>query len=168
MMLFKSSARDNGFSLVETVIYIALLAISLTALVYVFTSSLQTYAILSAQATMNQNTQVIERIFLRTLEQSTTVTVPVSGSGSTLSLTMPDAPQNPTIFSISDQTLMIKQGTGVETPISTDFLRVTGFTVTRLSATPPALIISLTYEIEPLPGVIIPSSSTFTYAFRYE
>ena len=72
MMLFKSSARDNGFSLVETVIYIALLAISLTALVYVFTSSLQTYAILSAQATMNQNTQVIERIFLRTLEQSTT------------------------------------------------------------------------------------------------
>ena len=164
----KSSGRNDGFSLIETVIYIALLAISLTALVYVFTSSLRTYAILSTQATLHQNRQVIERIFLRTLQQSTTVTTPASGSSSTLTLAMPTASQNPTIFTVADQILTIKQGTEAATAISTNSLQITGFTVTRLTASPPALTISLDYEIEPLPGILVPSSSTFTYVYRYE
>jgi len=168
MTPFKSSGHDSGFSLIETIIYIALLAISLTALVYVFTSSLRTYAILSTQATLHQNRQVIERIFLRTLQQSTTVTTPASGSSSTLTLAMPTASQNPTIFTVADQILTIKQGTAAATAISTDSLRITSFTITRLVASPPALTISLDYEIEPLPGILIPSSSTFTYAYRYE
>lgn len=168
MTHFKSSNRNDGFSLIESVIYIALLAISLAALVYVFTSSMRTYAILSSQATLNQNKQVIERIFLRTLQQSTNVTVPTSGSGSILTLTMPDAQKNPTTFSVSNQMLTFKQGNGDTTPISTDSLRVTGFTVTRLSATPPAIVVSLTYEIEPLLDMVISSSSIFTYAYRYE
>ena len=168
MMPSKSSNQGpRGFTLLEVVIYVALLAIGLSALVFVQLSGLQTHSLVQNELELLEIRRLAELTIRGYAERALAVTTPASGSANQLVLGMPDPAESPVTFALAGNRLTLQIGTGTATPITPPNVRVTDFTVTRLSGSPPSIAVSLSYEADAAKATI-PTSSSFTLTLRYE
>lgn len=156
----------RGFSLLETIIYVAILAGSVVTLSSMFIASLQTQSLVEAQHRLLDAQRATEIAIQARLSEAQTVTTPVTGSESTLVISSPTAGQDPVTFALSGTTLTMKLGAGTAAPITPPDIRVTAFSVTRLSGTPASVRVSITYATGTAKATIT-TSSVFTITLRY-
>lgn len=129
----------KGFTLLETVIYTVLVGIVMAAVVgttrAIFDTNLKTQAHLIVQESARYAT---ERILFR-IQNANSITAPAIGSGAVLTMAMATATQNPTIFSVSNGTLFITEGTSPMAALTGTHIEITNLVFTRLTTTPPAI-----------------------------
>lgn len=156
----------RGFSLIETIIYVAILAVSVVTLSSMFVASLQTQSLVDAQHRLLDAQRATEIAIQARLSEAHSVTTPASGSGSTLVISSPTAGQDPVTFALSGTTLTMKLGAGTAAAITPPDVRVTAFTATRLSGSPASVRVTITYAVSTAKSTLT-ATSVFTITLRY-
>jgi hypothetical protein len=126
--------KRRGTSIIETIMYVALLA-TVTGVLLGFTISIMTRATkVRAMLETSQNTQFAMQKMDAAIRNSRDATVPLDGGGSgpVLSLDMPDESLSPTVFAVTDGVLTMRQGSGPAVPITSAGVRVTGLNFQNL------------------------------------
>lgn len=123
----------KGFSLVETLLYIAIVSTVVVALTSFLSVNQNTAA---RNQTINeidqQGAQILQTI-TQTIRNATSVTGPVVGTpGSTLTLVVTDGAKSPTIFDLSGGAIRIKEGAGAAINISSNRVTASAVTFTNL------------------------------------
>lgn len=124
----------RGSSIIETMLYVALLAVIMGTLMVFLLNILGRESKIVTVMEVNQNARfALEKMDL-TIRNSKDATVPTDGGGtaSTLSLNMADAGISPTVFAVSNGVLTMKQGTAAAVPITSSSVKVSNLTFTNL------------------------------------
>ncbi len=140
--------RHNGFTLIEL-----LLSIATTSIVLMVVVGLLQH-LLSAQ-TRNQTITEVEQtgarimsLMTQSIRNADTVNSPTTGaSASSLSLAVPDAGQNPTVFDISSSTLRITTGASSAIQLSPSSVLVTQFTAENYSRAATSGILRIQFTL---------------------
>lgn len=157
----------RGFSLIEVLVYVAILSMTSIALSMMFNAGAQSDLLVDAQNRLLDAERTAQGIMQARISTATGVTTPASGSGSTLVLTSPVAGESPVTFALSGNQLTMKLGAAAAAPITPADVRVTAFSVLRLSGSPPGVRVSFETEID-ASTVVIPGSVSFTSLLRYD
>ncbi|MBU1132013.1 prepilin-type N-terminal cleavage/methylation domain-containing protein [Patescibacteria group bacterium] len=131
--------KEKGFTLIETIIYIAIISIAMVSFIS-FSLSVsearnKTYTVEEVQS----NARVSLQFITQRIMAAAAVNVGASTFGTdpgVLSLAMADAAKNPTIISLNndDGTLQIKEGLSAAIPITSDRIKVTNLVFTNLTS----------------------------------
>jgi type II secretory pathway pseudopilin PulG len=132
--------RYQGFTLIETLIYVAIIGAAVSSFVLfsisVSNSRSKTYVVQEVQA----NARVAMDIMSQKIREATGVNTGASTFGSDpgiLSLSMANAAKNPTVFSLSqnDGVLQIVEGASPAIPLISDEVKITNLLFTNLTGT---------------------------------
>jgi prepilin-type N-terminal cleavage/methylation domain-containing protein len=129
----KNNLKNNhGFTLVELLIYIAIVAVVVSSLIYfgvsIFSYRNKNFAAQEVQANIRMALREISR-----LARSASSTNPIIDSGQ-LSLKMGDLTKDPTVISATtDQILQVKEGLQTAKTITSKNVKVTKLKFTNLS-----------------------------------
>lgn len=124
----------EGNTLVELLLYMAILSLiilAVSSMVYLtFQSRIKSQVIAEVEQQGNQTMEII----LRTIRNSSSVNTPTTGaSGNTLSLATYSAPTSPSVFSINNGALTIKEGSAGTINLTSDKLMIDNLLFTNLS-----------------------------------
>lgn len=157
----------RGFTLVEILLYVALFAITVSALSSVYISSLSTDLLAKREQDLIE-TQRHAGIRLReTIQSASVITIPTSGSASTLTVEGAGIDGSPVTFSVVSGRLYVETATVPATAITPADITVTSFTATRLGGSPPGVEIVLTMTA--MSGTTtLTETSDFIVTLRYE
>lgn len=126
-----------GFTLIEVVVYFAILGVFLFFVVNVATTVIFLRAKSKAIESVSQNSGFILHTISLAIRRATGVSFPAVGaSGSTLVLVMPVASRNPTTFSVSGGILYVQERTGPLVALMTPDVRVSGLVFRNLLVAP--------------------------------
>lgn len=110
-----SNFKDNksGFTLVELIIYIALMGVLLLALSGFFGLVLRSRVKTQSISEVEQQGIQVMQIISQTVRNSTTINSPSTGaSGASLSVAVATPAKSPTVFDLSGGAIEIKEGAG--------------------------------------------------------
>lgn len=116
-------SKVNGFTLLEFLLYFALIAVVMTAVVGFSVDFLRGRSKALVIAAVEQETRFGLMRMLRTIRQATKLNIGASTLNSdngVLSVDMPSASNTPTIFDLSGGALRMKEGSGAAVPLTTD------------------------------------------------
>jgi type II secretory pathway pseudopilin PulG len=139
--------QQSGYTLIELLLYVALIGTLLTSVVGFFT--LMADARVKNQTINEVNDQgvfVMDSI-TQSLRNASSITSPTIGtSGTSLTIAMPTSSINPTVFNLSGTTMQLKEGTNTAVSLTNSKIQVTALTVKNLSrsGTPGLAQISFT------------------------
>ncbi len=120
----------RGITLVETLIYTALLGIVLSGFIALAMSASGLWTKQTVQGAVNSNIQQIQMIMAEQIKTSARVIHPLAGTASTsLALEMSNGQEF--IFAVKDSRLTVKTDSGVEYNISDAGIGVGSFSVTN-------------------------------------
>ena len=153
--------RSGGFTLIEAIIYSALLAL------FLFSSILFASNILSANIRVTErnellvNQEFLEKKLNHIISQSNDIILPLAGdSGSTLALTGSDSSLYPATFSLSNNQIVLSLPGEANVPLTSNRVKITEFSVVHVSIL-PAIRVTLTLSSINLPSI------TFTTNLSY-
>lgn len=129
--------KKNGFTLIELILYVALVSIFVTGAVYFAWDIIYGRVKSGVQQEVSQNLRLASKRIIQEIRNAQGVN---SIDTSTISLVMQDAARNPTVFDLSNGRLRIGYGSSGSCPTSapctltSDEVTVTDFTFTDLSS----------------------------------
>lgn len=140
--------KQNGFSLIETIIYIAIFSMFVGALM-TFTLNINSSR-LHSQIMLEVKGQGSDlmRILTKTITNSTAINYPGTGlSSGTISLNTPDSLKNPTIFSGSGEAVYITEGLNSAVALTNNKVKVTNLSFTNVSKINTPGVIQIRFTI---------------------
>ncbi|TAK04689.1 hypothetical protein EPO33_01700 [Patescibacteria group bacterium] len=158
----------HGFTLIETVIYTALLVSGMAVLTTILLSGLNTRSLITGEQQLVSNQQLAELTIVERLGQAGAVITPASATSTQLVINSPTPSDDPVTFQVTDGVMTMTLGLQAPVALTSDAVRVSAFTVTRLTATPPSVRIAVTYETDTASGATPRIDSAFTYTLRHE
>jgi hypothetical protein len=159
---------QKGFTLFETTIFVTLSAMVLVESLLLFNSVMRTNSLIRGKDRLRQSAALVEAYIAERLAEADAVTAPASGSGSTLTMSSPDAADDPVSFTVSNGAMQLTLGAAAAVDLTPSYVTITDFTATRLTGSPPAVRLSIGYETDLSPTRSISSTSEFTVTLRYE
>lgn len=155
----------DGFSLLETIIYIALFMSIATGLLLFLQVGLSTETKTNGYTLVTEELQFILGRIDRRIQGATAITTPTAGtSGTSLVLTMASSTENPTRFTLSNGILYMTRGSGAAIALSSVNVQITNLSFTHLLGTPDQVRVNLTAATR-TNGQIAPVSVTSTDTF---
>lgn len=137
----------HGFTLLETVIYIAIMGAVLTSAAVVTNTVFDNRARIEGRLLVRDHAAFAIRRMRSHVQQAADVTTPALGQPtSTLVLVMNDASLNPTTVTLQNGSVMMQRGAGAMLPLTSQEVRVTSLLFTRLSGTPPSLQVQISAQ----------------------
>jgi len=133
-MIVNKAKTNAGFSLVETLLYVALFAIIVSALA-VFLATLSASRI-NQQVTgeVDQQASFALRTITQSLRNATVINSPSAGAtSSSLSINTGVASTTPTLYSLTSNTLFITEGVNPPIPLTNTRVNVTNLTFSNLT-----------------------------------
>lgn len=137
-----SKQKNIGFTLVETLIYVAIFAM-LVGGIATFASNVQSSRLRSVLwFEVNGQGNSIIRTITQSIRNSESINSPAQGNnGSSLSLSMTSPSADPTAFSLTGDTLYITEGGGSPVALSNNKVKVSNLTFSNLSrSTTPGVV----------------------------
>jgi type II secretory pathway pseudopilin PulG len=157
-----SQAYQAGYTLIELLLYIAMMGILLSALVAFF--GMVTDARVKNQSITEVNEQgayALEHV-AQTVRNATSISAPTIGtSTSQLTLVVPTAALSPTVFSVVGGVLQVKEGSAAAVPLTSSKIQVTAFTVANVSRAGTSGIVKISLTINRL---VAPALNEYDYA----
>lgn len=117
----------KGFTLLEFILYFALIAIVVSSITIFALDVIRTRAKTAVVAEVEQNMRFGLQRVLRTVRQASSLNVGAStfdSDNGVLSVTMASASNSPTVFDLSGGALRMKEGTGPAVPLTTSRVNV--------------------------------------------
>jgi len=137
--------RCPGFTLIETLLYIAFVGMILTSVVLLATTALTVRSKVRASVILEENIRFATSRIRGLVTEATGITTPaVSMTGATLVLTMASSTLNPTTITLTNGAITLTQGLGTALAITANEVMVAQLTFTTLNGTAPAARIVLT------------------------
>ncbi|HKU18841.1 MAG TPA: prepilin-type N-terminal cleavage/methylation domain-containing protein [Candidatus Saccharimonadales bacterium] len=133
---FSARNRQQGYTLLELLLYVALIGALLTSVVSYF--GIVADSRVKNQTIIEVNDQAIALmdVITQTVRNATAITAPAAGaSGSSLTLTVPTGSLSPTVFALSGTTATIKEGAGAAVNLTDSEVQITSLTFTNLTRT---------------------------------
>jgi len=131
---FSKPKIENGFSLIELLLYISLSGIILLSILTFMASLLDARVKNQAIAEVDQSGTAIMQLITQTIRNATAINSPSSGtSASTLSLNTAVPANNPTVFDLSGGAIRITEGAGSPVNISSSRVVVSNLNFQNLS-----------------------------------
>jgi Tfp pilus assembly protein PilW len=124
----------KGFTLLEFVLYFALISIVVAAITVFAVDVVKSRAKTAAIAEVEQNMRFGMQRILRTVRQASKLNIGASTLNSdtgVLNVDMPTASNTPTIFDLSGGVLRIKEGSAPAVPLTSPLVRVTKLRFTK-------------------------------------
>lgn len=148
MQQMKKNKANLGVTLVETLLYIAIFAVMVVSFV-TFSKSLVANRMQSQRLfEVNDQGSAVLRTITQTLRNAEQVNSPSAGnSGNTLSVTTASSGTNPTIFSLDNGVLNIKEGSAALTPLTNSQVIASDFVVTNLSRSGTANAVRVSFKL---------------------
>jgi Tfp pilus assembly protein PilE len=136
----------RGFTLIETIIYTVLVVMVLTSVVLATQTALQLRGrsrieLLLTEGVRFALTHITERI--QTANDLTSPT-DVGIASNTLTITVPEVPQTPTTFTLTNGVITAQKGGGTAEALTADVITITELSFTRLIGSPPPVSITIT------------------------
>ena len=153
MISGKTIQKQKGFTLMETVLYLALTVIIVGLLgaiaAHTFTGRAKTHS----EEEVVYNAHFILTTLERTIEDAQGINTPLqSATSSELSLEMEDPTKDPTTFSLENGMLVMTEGAGTSTSLSTHSAEITDLVFSNIaSGTIDAVRIELAVSAYDLP-----------------
>jgi type II secretory pathway pseudopilin PulG len=122
MKPFVKKFSNRGFTLLETLLYISLTALTILAVAYLFSLIFETRIKQKAISEVEQQGNLAIKMITQAIRNSKdfdTLT-PGNSNGLTLSVATENPNTNPTIFSLSNGALTISMGSGPARPLTSD------------------------------------------------
>jgi type II secretory pathway pseudopilin PulG len=148
--LFSTGKSQQGYTLIELLLYVAMIGALLTTVTYFFGTVVDARVKNQTVTEVNDQGTALMDYVTQTVRNATAVTAPTTGvSASSLTLTVPTGSLSPTVFSLTGAapiTVQVKEGTGSLVPLTNDKVQVSGLTFKNLSraSTPGVVQISFT------------------------
>jgi len=145
---YTNNKREQGFSLIELILYVGLAAVMILA-VSVFLSAILQSKVRSQTVSEveGQGVQVMQRI-LQTIRNSEAINSPGVGlSDSSLSINVLTPALNPTIFILSGGVVEMKEGTELSIPLTSTRVVVSDLIFRNLSRSETPGIIQVQFTI---------------------
>ncbi|MCX6716846.1 MAG: prepilin-type N-terminal cleavage/methylation domain-containing protein [Candidatus Taylorbacteria bacterium] len=132
--MIKKKDLQNGFTLIETLIYVAIFSVFMVTIgmfaTFIINSRLNNQIIFEIN---DQGNEAMGGI-TQSIRNATTVNSPgVSGTANSLSINTALASTTPTVFSLASGVLYIKEGTGSLVPLTNGEISVTNLIFSNLS-----------------------------------
>lgn len=125
-----------GFTLLELLIYLALLSVALTVVITLVTSLIQSEARGSVRHAVDASASGV----LTQMTEAARAATGINTANSLfaiplgrLSLAMRDASRSPAVFSVNNGRLEVTEGSGSPVALTSDAVQVVGFQLTRLN-----------------------------------
>ncbi len=160
------SQDRKGFTLLETIIAIALSASVLTTAAMLFHSTLSTEGRVRGHQRLADATFLVEQTMSDRITSANGISEPASGSSETLTISTTDNATNPTTFTVTNGALTIQEGSSASEPLTPNTVTVTDFTITRITGDPASITISTTMETQ-VGSETINSDASWTSTLRY-
>ncbi len=157
----------RGFTLVETIIYVALFASAIGVLSSVFVSSLRTDKLTEQQHELLQTRRLIEIRLREAVEQAGIISSPSAGTSDTLTVDGGAFANGAQTFTVAGQTLYYQDGSASAVAITPSSLDITSFAVTRIASSPPGVGVSFTIATQDT-ATTQSFDSMFSVFLRYE
>ena len=139
--------RRKGFSLIEVLVYTALIGIVGTLLNGILISLLRIQNKQVAATEVNQQFNFILLNVQRFVRKSDSINMVNNTPGSTLTLQMTDAAKNPTLIYKTGNTVYLKEGASSEVPLTTDDINVDSLEFTKISSATNYDLVQLTVSL---------------------
>lgn len=139
----------KGFTLIELLIYIAILGLVLASMIGFFWNNILGNIKEKSYQEVQQNGRFALTKITQETKKAIGINSPLPGfSSSSLSLAMPDFQQNPTVFSLNGEKLVISQGASGLIELTSDQVKITSLQFTNLSysGTPGTVRVEITIE----------------------
>ncbi len=143
----RPAMRDSGFTLVELLLYVALLSIIVFSVGIFLNLLLQSRAKNQVIAEVEQQGVLAVQRIVQVARNSTLVNTPAVGtSGSTFSVNVPAGSLSPTVFTLSGGKITMQEGVGSAVDLTNSLVSVTSLTFSNVSrsSTPGTVRIQFT------------------------
>lgn len=140
-----ANQRQDGYTLIELLLYVALVGAVLTSVTFFFGVTLDARTKNQSILEVNEQGTAVMDIVTQTIRNSNSITVPTIGtSGASLTLVVPTGALSPTVFSLSSGAVQIKEGAGALAPLTSSKVQVSSLTFENVSraSTPGSVQVS--------------------------
>lgn len=153
--------------MVEMLLYVALFAITASALSSVYASSLATDQLAKRTQDLVETRRRTETVIQETLRSAGTVSEPAAGTGTILTVDGQGLADGPVSFYVTDGILRVDTASGEPQPLTPPDIAVEGFSVTRAAGSPPG--VGVTFTLSATSGSnVLSQTSNFLVTLRYE
>lgn len=129
----KNKTTKKGFSLVEIMLYVAILSIFLLSMTAFINSVISAKAKNRIILEVERQGEYISSVIYESIVNSQSLNNPISGTTSSLSLNTFDSNLNPTIFRIVDNRIAIKEGVSDDVYLNSENIIAENLVVTENS-----------------------------------
>jgi len=124
-MIFQQPNKNQGFTLVELIVYIAVSSFVLAAIGGLVWMLMQSRAKSQAIAEVEQQGALIMDTITQSVRNAESITAPTVGNtGTTLTLDVVEATDDPTIFTLSSSDMEITEGVAAAVALNADNITV--------------------------------------------
>lgn len=132
----KRTAVQNGFTLIELMLYVGIAATVLLAAAIFFSLALEARIKAQVVAEVEQQGEYAMRIILQSARNADAVNAPATSTSDTvLSFAYADAAKNPTVFAVSSGALAVTEGSGQPAALTSARVAVSAIQFFNLSRT---------------------------------
>ena len=147
----KQTHTNDGYTLIELLLYIAMTAVLLTGLMAFFGMTLSVRVKNESMNEVEQQGQFVLSTLLQSVRNAESITTPaVAASSTSMTLTTADSATNPTVYSISGTSLQIKEGTSAAINLTNNNVAVTNFMVKNASRTSSSGSVEISFTLSTL------------------
>ena len=139
--------KSKGVTLIETLIYVGITAILVSSIVLLTQVILNTSVRVKTSITLEENLQFAMVQIVGKIQKAANISAPISGTANSLTLGMTSAPENPTVFSLSNGAIMMTEGSGQALPVTSNEIEITNLSFTRLDAMSAAVQMQITGQL---------------------
>lgn len=137
----------SAFTLTEVLLYAGLMGVIMGSVVLLTYATVQARARAQAGLIVNQNLRFALARMTARMHAADQISIPASGSSSTLNLVLTDASKNPTIFSLSGGNVLMREGSQSDLRLTSDELEIAQLTFTRISGPPDGIRIQMSGKL---------------------
>ena len=144
-----SRKNENGFSLVEIILYLGIFALFFVFLLAIFQDSIFIKSKISQKIDNIENGQYALNKIVWYLQNAQSINEPKTGQESNiLSLNLADSQQNPVVFSLENNKLKIKIGANSSADLTNDRIKVNNLSFTNNGFLGEPAIINIKLQLE--------------------
>ncbi|OGG42467.1 hypothetical protein A3A21_02650 [Candidatus Jorgensenbacteria bacterium RIFCSPLOWO2_01_FULL_45_25b] len=126
--------KNDGFSLIELLMYIAIFAVSATLLIGILTTVTRVQGRQQSEAVVTKQITFVNQTIQRIVHESSLIDMPSGVASSSLTLRMASSTGDPTRIYVSNGRLYIKEGTKEDVPLTDGNVIVDTFRVKKLES----------------------------------
>jgi Tfp pilus assembly protein PilW len=142
----------RGFTLIEVIIYAGIIGAILVSMVLITKAMYETRARVRSSIILEENLRFALSRVTSAIRQASAVIQPDVGTGSTLSLTMSDPGDDPTVVTETNGIVFLSEGTGASMALTSTEVEVTGLSFTRSTGTSPIIRTTITGRLRNATG----------------